>query len=302
MILAVAEAGAHLSWDLGADLRQMFAYHFMVNAFRAGTIAAVAAGAIGWFMVLRRQTFAGHTLALVGFPGASAATWLGIATVWGYFGFCIGAAVAIAALPRSDHGGGFSEESAVIGTIQAFALASGLLFVSLYHGFLNGIDALLFGSFLGVTDRQVLILALVAVVALGLLVVIGRPLLFATVDRDVAAARGLPTRVLSVVFLLLLALAVAEVSQITGSLLVFAVLVMPAAAAQQLTARPGAGIAASIGIAVLATWAGLVAAYFSPYPVGFYVTTFAFAAYLAATLRRSAGQRPSRGRVRVAAA
>ncbi|MBV8952070.1 MAG: metal ABC transporter permease, partial [Actinobacteria bacterium] len=211
----------------------------MVNAFRAGTIVAVVAGAIGWFMVLRRQAFAGHTLAVVSFPGAAGAIWLGVSATTGYFAACIVAALVIALVPRPSSAQTYSEESAVVGTVQAFALASGMLFVSLYGGFLNSVTALLFGTFLGISDRQVFTLLVVALVVTVVLAAIARPLFFATVDSDVASARGLPTRLLSIVFLVLLGCTAAEVSQITGALLVFALLVMPAASAQQLTARPG---------------------------------------------------------------
>jgi zinc/manganese transport system permease protein len=265
----------------------MFAYHFMVNAFRAGTVVAVVAGAVGWFMVLRRQAFAGHTLAVVGFPGAAGAVWLGVSAAWGYFGFCAAAALLIAALPYGA-GSGRGEESAGIGVIQAFALACGFLFVSLYHGFLNGLNTLLFGSFLGITDAQVLTLVVVGAAALAGLAVVGRPLLFASIDPDVAAARGVPVRALSVLFLLLLALTVAEVSQITGTLLVFALLVMPPATAQLLTARPGRSLVLAVGIGVAVTWAALAVAYNSAYPIGFWVTTFAFAAYAGAAVVRRA--------------
>jgi len=281
----VTASGVHFGWNLVDDARQLFEFQFMVNAFRAGTIVAVVAGAIGWFMVVRRQAFAGHTLALVGFPGAAGAVWLGVSAVWGFFGFCVGAALLIAWL-RPERGEGYSEESAGIGVVQAFALASGFLFVSLYRGFLNGINALLFGSFLGITDGQVLVLFVVAVAALAALAVVGRPLLFASIDPDVAAARGVRVRRLSVLFLVLLGLTVAEVSQITGTLLVFALLVMPAATAQLLTARPAVSMAITVLIGVVVTWLGLAVAYFTPYPIGFYVTTFAFAAYVAASVRR----------------
>ena len=213
----------------------------MVNAFRAGTIVAIVAAGIGWFMVLRRETFAGHTLSVVGFPGGAGAIWLGLAAVWGYFAFCIAAALVIAAIP-SGRARGYHEESAAIGTLQAFALACGFLFVSLYGGFANGFNALLFGSFLGVTDAQVVTLLVVGVGALLVVGAIARPLLFASVDPDVAAARGVPVRLLSVVFLVVLGVAVAEASQITGSLLVFALLVVPAATAQVVTARPVLGL------------------------------------------------------------
>ncbi len=276
-----------LGWNVGHDLSQLFALHFMVNAFRAGTIVAITAGAIGWFMVLRRQSFAGHTLALVSFPGAAGASSIGVSVTVGYFAAAIAAALCIAVVPRSATGRGYSHESAVIGTVQAFALASGALFVSLYGGFLNGLTALLFGTFLGISDGQVVTLAIVAASALLVLWAMARPLFFATVDPDVARARGVPVRLLSTVFLVLLGCGAAEVSQITGALLVFALLVMPAGAAQQLTARPAVSFALTILFSLVITWLGLGVAYFSVYPVGFFITTFGFATFVLAALSRA---------------
>ncbi len=285
---------AGLSWNVVDDVQQLLSFHFMLNALRAGTIVAVVAGAIGYFMVLRRQAFAGHTLALIGFPGAAGAIWLGISAAFGYFGLCIAGALVIAALPGggratagSGGAGGASEESAVVGTVQAFALACGFLFVSLYKGFLNGLNSLLFGTITGVTDDQVVVLLVAGAACLAVLVALGRPLLFASVDPDVARARGVPVRLLSASFLVLLAIAAAGTSQVTGSLLVFALLVAPAATASRLTARPAAGLALSIAIALLVTWVGEGIAFFSPYPIGFWVTTLAFGAFLLASAYRA---------------
>jgi zinc/manganese transport system permease protein len=261
---------------------------------RAGTIVAVLAGALGWFMVMRQQSFAGHTLAVVSFPGAAGAILAGVTAAIGYFGAAIAAAVVIALAPRSTGGHRYSQESALIGTLQAFALACGALFVSLYGGFLNSLTGLLFGTFLGISNRQVTTLLLVAVTALAVLGGIARPLFFATVDADVARARGVPVRVLSTVYLILLACAAAEVSQITGALLVFALLVMPAAAAQQLTARPAVSFSLTIVFGVLVVWLGLGFAYFSVYPVGFYVTSFGFGLYVLSGARRALSHRSSR--------
>jgi zinc/manganese transport system permease protein len=288
--------GPALSWDLSYDVQLMFSYPFMVNAFRAGTIVAVIAATIGWFMVLRRQSFAGHTLAVVGFPGAAAATWLGVATGYGYFGFCVAGALVIAALPQHTARAASAEQSAVIGTVQAFALACGYLFVSLYKGFLSGMTNLLFGTIVGITDTQVLVLLASAVPCLAVLIAIGRPLLFASVDPDLARARGVPVRKLGALFLVLLGVAAAGTSQVTGSLLVFALLVAPAATAHKLTARPGLGIAASIVFALLATWIGESLAFFTVYPIGFWVTTVSFAGYLVASLWRAVGDRAGRRR------
>jgi zinc/manganese transport system permease protein len=273
---------AGLSWNPVSDVREMLSYAFMVNALEAGTIVAVMAGVTGWFMVLRRQTFAGHALSVTAFTGASAAGLAGAPLAAGYFAFCGAGALAFAGASGRSH----SSESAAIGSFQALALGLGFLFVSLYHGILTGLDALLFGTFLGITSTQVLVLLGVASAAVLLIGLGARPLLFASVDPDVARARGVPVRLLSVGFLLVLGLSVAETSQITGALLVFALLVTPAATAHRLTARPVAGVALSVGIALLVTWLGLTLAFFSVYPVGFYVTTISFVLYVIVRLRR----------------
>jgi zinc/manganese transport system permease protein len=266
-----------------AGIGQMLSYPFMVNALLAGTIVSVMAGLMGWFMVLRRQTFAGHAVAVVGFPGAAGATLLGIGAAWGYFGFCVAAALVIAFVPRAS-GETRAEESAVTGTVQAFALASGFLFVSLYRGNLSGINALLFGNFLGITTADVSVLAAIGVISLSVLAFIGRPLLFASVDREVASAAGVPVPAISVAFLLLLGVAVAGAVQITGTLLVFGLLVAPAAAAQLLTNRPGLGLLLSPLIALAITWSALALAFWWPYPIGFFVTSLAFVVYVAARI------------------
>ena len=285
-----------LSWNPLIDLHQLFSYPFMVNALEAGTIVAVMAGITGWFMVLRRQTFAGHTLSVIAFPGAAAATLAGLPVAVGYFGFCGLGALALAVIAGSRRSN--SSESAAIGSLQALALALGFLFVSLYHGVLNGLDSLLFGTFLGITTRQVEVLVVVAVAAVSLVAVAARPLFFASVDADVARAEGVPVRLLGFGFLLVLGLSVAETSQITGALLVFALLVTPAATAHQLTSRPGLGVVLSVAFALAVTWLGLALAYFSIYPVGFYVTSLAFALYVLVRLTRaSTGRRRSIGRL-----
>ena len=290
-------AASGLTWNFVADIRQLFLFSFMVNAFRAGTIVAVMAGALGWFMVLRRQSFAGHTLAIVSFPGAAGAILLGISTTVGYFAAAIGAALVIASVPGSIGGTSRSSESAIIGTVQAFALACGALFVSLYGGFLSGLTNLLFGSFLGISPSQVIVLLTIAGAALAALALIARPLFFASVDPDVAAARGVPVRLLSGLFLVLLGCAAAEVSQITGALLVFALLVMPAATAQLITARPMTSFWLTIAIGLMVVWLGLTAAYYSVYPVGFFVTTIGFVAYGLAAAGRARAARSSRRRL-----
>jgi zinc/manganese transport system permease protein len=265
----------------------MWSLPSMVNAYRAGVVVAVLAGVVGWFMVLRRQTFAGHSIAVTGFPGAAAAVYLGLSATLGYFGFCLGSALVIALLSR---GGGVgvgerAHSSALIAVVQAVALALGALFLELYGGFLGNTSAFLFGDFLGITDTDVLTLGLVAIAVLAVMAVLGRRLLFASVDPAVAAARGVSVRRTNVLFLLVLGATVAEVSKFTGSLLVFALMVMPAAAAQHLTARPGRGLALTVLIGLLVTWFGLAWAYFGNEATGFTITTLAFGCYVAAYAR-----------------
>lgn len=267
---------------LGSDLvlsrlQQLFAYHFMQNAFLAGTMISLIAGAVGYFMVLRGQSFAGHTLANVGFAGAAGAVLLGWSPVVGLLIFGMGTALGIDLL-----GGRYTKTqwgfSVAIGTIQTFALGLGLLFVQ-YSSYAAGVYSILFGAVLGISDRDVSLIALTTVVTLVGLGAIARPLLFASIDPDVAEARGVPVRLLSRAFLVLLAFAVAQAVQVVGVLLIFSLLVTPAAIAQQVTAHPAIAICLSILLALLFTWAGLAVAYFTPYPVGFFITSFAFGTY-----------------------
>lgn len=284
MLITLAD-DVQLSWDLVADIQQLFAFHFMQNAYLAGTMVAIAAGAVGYFMVLRSQSFAGHTLAQAGFPGALGAALIGLSPVLGLIGFGLGAALLIGALSAREVKG----QDVAVGIVLAFSLGLGLLFVRLSHSNnTTGLISLLFGSVLGVSDRDLGPIAVTTVITLVTFVVIARPLLFASIDPEVAAARGVPVRLLSTLFLVLLAFAVAEAVQFVGVLLVFALLVTPAAIAQQITARPALAGGMAIILALLFTWFGLAIGYFTPYPIGFFITTFAFGTYVLVRLTRTA--------------
>ncbi len=282
---------ATLSLDLVSDFRQLTAYPFMVNALEAGTIVAVMAGVVGWFMVLRRETFAGHTLSVMAFPGATFALLLGLSAAVGYYTFCGACALVIGAAtgPRRHRG----EESAITGTVQALGLACGFLFLSLYQGVLAGYENLLFGDFLAITRGQVLTLAIVCVLALAFFAVVGRPLLFASLDGPVARASGVPVRRVSLAFMLALGLTVAATAQITGALLVFALLVAPAATAQLITPRISASLILTVLLGIAITWVGVALAYFYNRPVGFYITAVAFSVYLIARLTQTAIDHPT---------
>jgi zinc/manganese transport system permease protein len=217
---------------------------------------------------------------VVSFPGAAGAALAGLPGVAGYYIACVGAAVAMRGTGQSLRSR--TTETATIGTVQTVGLAAGFLFLSLNQHVLGGPETLLFGTFLGVTRSQVLVLLGVTVGALVLLAAAARPLLLSSVDPELARARGLAVGWIDLGFLLLLALAVGATSQITGALLVFALLVAPPAAAQLITMRPLPGMALSVGFGLLIVWLGLTAAYFTPYPVGFFITSFALGLYLLA--------------------
>jgi zinc/manganese transport system permease protein len=276
----------HLTLNLLADVRQLLAYRFMVNALEAASVVAVMAAVVGWFVVLRRETFAGHTLSAMSFPGAAAAALTGLPLAVGYFVFCVAGAATIAAAsgePRGVGRGG-AQQPAVIGAVQAGAFAVGFLLLSVYGGVLESLETLLFGSILGVTRGQVLTLTIVAVCTLAFLGVVGRPLFFASVDGALARASRVPVRALASAFLIVLALAVAATAQITGVLLVFALLVAPAAIARELTARVGLGLALSVIVGLAIAWLGLGLSYFTNYSPGFFVTSVALVLFAAARL------------------
>ncbi len=276
---------AHFSANPLTDLRALFAYPFMVHALQAGTIVAITAALIGWFVVLRRESFVCHTLSVMSFPGASGAALAGLPLASGYYAFCVAGALVVAAGARTAEGRrSLAGESAVVGTIGAVALALGFLFLSLYGGILEDLETLLFGSVVGVTSGQVGTLLIVAAASLAALVAIGRPLLYASVDERSARAAGVPVGALGVVFLVLLGLAVAAIAQVVGVLLTVALLVAPPATAQLITTRIGRGLVLAVAIALVEVWAAMTVAYFTNVALGFVVTTIALVAYGAARL------------------
>ena len=279
-----------LTFDLPSDVHQLLAYPFMVNALEAASVVAVMAAVVGWFMVLRGETFAGHTLSMMSFPGAAAAALAGLPLAVGYFAFCGVGAVIIAGAAEVSGPAGQSQRSAIIGTVGAAALAVGYLLLSLYGGVLESLESLLFGSILGVTRGQVLTLTLVAACVLVFVALAGRPLFFASVDGPLARASRVPVRSLAVAFLLVLGLAVAATVQITGVLLVFALLVAPAGIARELTTRIGLSLALSVLLGLLIACVGLGLSYYTNYSPGFFSTTLAIVMFALARAARRLGR------------
>jgi len=270
--------GNSFHWNLVDDFRQMWSFAFFQHGFEAGTVVAIVAGAIGYFVVLRRSTFAGHALSHIGFAGAAGAVVLGVDPLWGLLVLCLGAGGVIGALGQRLRG-----RDTVIGIVLAFSLGLGALFLSLYQGNdANEAVSILFGEILGVSSADVVLTLSIGALALGLICLMYRPLLFASVDEDVAEARRVPVRLLSIAFMMTLALAVAVAVQVVGVLLIFALLVTPAAIAERVTRRPGRAIAVSVAVALFSTWLGLAISWYSNYPVSFFIVTIAFVLYLLA--------------------
>lgn len=267
------------SWDLLADIQMLLHYHFMQNAYLAGTLVALAAGIIGYFMVLRDQSFAGHSLANVGFAGATGAALLGITPVVGLFIAGLLAAIGIQTLNVASRQN--RQSDIAVGAVFTASLALGFLFIHLSTSeYAANVYNVLFGNVLGISDVDVTVIAWATILLLGAFLIIARPLFFASIDPDVAASHGVPVRLLAFGYLILLALEVAVAVQVVGVLLIFSLLVTPAATAQYITTRPATAVLIAIGLALLFTWAGLAVGYITPYPVGFFITTFAFATYI----------------------
>jgi len=258
-------------------MTSLWGYAFVHQALLAGTITAIVAGAVGPFITARNMGFAVHGLAEVAFTGAAGAVLVGIAPEMGLVGACFLAALAIGLL-----GVRLRERDIAIGTVLAFGMGLGVLFLVLYTRYATEAFSILFGAILAVSVQDVLWSAGVGAVVLAALIAVYRPLHFASVDPEVAEARGVPVRLLSVVFLLIMALAVAEAVQVVGILLILSLLITPAGAARRLTAHPGRVVAYSILIAVGVTLGGIVGAVYTSWPVSFFVASLSLAAYLLA--------------------
>ena len=254
---------------------ELFRYDFGQNAFLAGTIVAIVAAIIGYFVVLRAQAFAGHALSHIGFAGATGAALLGVSSLLGMFALTLLAALGMGALGKRVRG-----RDVEIGMVLSFALGLGVLFLSLYTQYASETVGVLFGSILSVTRSDVLVMLYCGLGTLVVMAVVFRPLLFASIDPEVAQARGVPVCLLSIIFMLLLAITVAEAIEVVGVLLVFALLIAPAATAERWTHRPVTTVALAVVLSVAFTWGGLELAFNSSWPVSFYISALAALSYL----------------------
>ncbi len=255
----------------------MLQYDFMVNAFAATFIVAVVAGSIGYFMVLRGQTFAGHAMSHVGFAGATGAVLIGLSPLTGLTFFTLLAGLGIGLMGERAQ-----SRDIAIGIVLSLSLGLGLLFLHFYTSFAGQATALLFGNVLGVARDTLWIMLVMGALALVILAVIARPLTFASLQPELAEAKGISPKILGTIFMMLVALAVAESVQVVGVLLVFSLMVAPPATAMLLARRISTGIALAVLFALAQAWIGLVLAYYTNWPTTFWITLLGAVAYLAA--------------------
>ena len=268
-------SGVPFSWNPVDDLQQLFQFEFERNAYAAGTAAAIAAGVVGYFVVLRGLSFAAHSLSQIGFAGATGAMVVNADPIYGLLAVNGAGAGLIGLLGRRRQG-----RDVVVGLVLTSALGLGLLFLALSTA--QAAVPVLVGDVLGVSADEAHI---TEVAAVAIVVAVGlsyRPLLLSSLDDELAEARGARPALMSVVLLAVLAVTTSVATPIVGVLLTFALLVGPAATAAALVPRPAVAIAVSVALSVLYVWVGLAVSYWVDFPPSVFVTGLAFAGYVAA--------------------
>jgi zinc/manganese transport system permease protein len=258
------------------SIHTMLEYDFIQNALIASGIAAIVAGVVGYFVVIRGQTFAGHALSHIGFAGATGSGLIGLDPIWGMLGFTLAAGAGMGML-----GERISTRDVAIGVVLSLALGFGLLFLHFHTSFAAQATAILFGNILAVEPSMIGTLTIMGTANLVALAAIMRPLVFASLQPELAEAKGVPIRLVSTMFLVIVAGAVSECAQIVGVLLVFTLMVGPPAAAQRLTSRFWSGIALSAALALAEAWLGITLAFYSDWPVSFCISLLSALGYFA---------------------
>jgi zinc/manganese transport system permease protein len=260
---------------------------FMQHALIGGSLVAVAAGLLGYFVITRQNAFAAHALAHIGFPGATGAILIGAPVTLGLAVFCVGGGLLIGLFGRR-----VADREMATGTILALATALGVLFASLASANASTTTSVLFGNLLAISDDQLLVYGAFTLAVVGTLAVLARPLVFASVDPAVAEARGVPVRALGLAFVVLLALTITMAVQVVGTLLLFALVVTPAATALRITARPARVALIAVALALAAVWGGLVLSAMVDLPPSFFIVSLAVLAWV--VVLALGGRRPNR--------
>jgi zinc/manganese transport system permease protein len=254
---------------------EMFSYDFMRNAFIAGTLAAIVSSIMGYFMVLRAQAFASHALSHIGFAGAAGAALIGLSPPTGQLLLTLMAAISMGTM-----GERIGKSDVAIGITLAFSLGLGILFLYFYSNYAGRAMSILFGDLLSVSPKLLKTMLIYSLVSITGLIVIAKPLLFATLEPELAEAKGVSLHLISILFLILVSIAITEASQVVGILLVFALLIGPAACAICCTKTfwKGLGISVVLGLAIV--WLGIFLTYYTNWPVSFWISTLSFICYL----------------------
>jgi len=246
---------------------------FMIHAWEVGTIVAIVAGVVGFFVVLRDSAFPAHAIPNGAFAGAAGASLIGVSTLIGLGVFAAAGALAIAALGRR------TRNDVATALVLVGMLAVGAAFLSQSTSYEPEVFSLLFGQILGVGTNQLLPVAVVGLGSCLIVIALARPLLLSSLTPDIARARGLRTDGLNVVFLLIVAAVTTIAVPVVGTLLMFTLMIGPPAAARGFTKRPVVALCLSALIAVVVLWAAIASAYAMNWPVGFFVGIFSALAY-----------------------
>lgn len=265
---------------MNETLTHLFAYEFMRHAFFAGTMAAVLAGIVGYFVIIRRLAFAAHALGHIGFAGASGALLAGLSPMTGQLILTLLAAIGIGTLGERAN-----KSDMAIGIILSFSLGLGTLFLHFYNGYAGQAGIILFGNLLGVSIQDIRLMAWLIVSSLFAIGVMAKRLLFSSIDPEIAEAKGVSRYWMSIFFLVILCVAVVLASQVVGVILVFTLLIGPAAIAVQWSHHTFTGIIISIFLSVAVVWTGIILAYFSDWPISFWITAIVFLMYLPIALK-----------------
>jgi zinc/manganese transport system permease protein len=258
----------------------LFGYEFMRHAFMAGTVAAIISGVVGYFVIIRNLSFASHALGHIGFAGASGALLLGLSPITGQLLLTLLAAMGMGAL-----GDRLSKNDMVIGIILSFCLGLGSLFLYFYGGYAGQAMIILFGNLLGVSTHDLKLMTWLAVLSLLAIGIIAKQLLFTSLEPELAEARGISLFWIAIVFILIMATAVTLASQVVGIILVFTLVIGPAAISVKWTQRFWSGMILSVLLSVAVVWIGIVLSYMTDWPISFWISGLVFVSYLLSLAR-----------------
>ncbi|QNT77783.1 metal ABC transporter permease [Entomobacter blattae] len=258
----------------------------MRYAFLAATVISVLCGITGYFLVIRQQNFSAHALAHIGFAGATGAALVGISSFLGIITFTLLGGMVIGGFDSSSH----FRRDIITGLTLSFSLGLGTLFLYFYPGYATKITSLMFGNIFGMSKNDLFLLYLLALVCGGMIIIAFKPLLYTSLLPEISRSQGFSPRFWSIIFLSLLSITVSECAQITGILLVFTLLVGPAASALNLSVHPMKAIGLSVLMALGCSWGGIALSWYSDWPVSFWISFLSLMAYLLSLLFMKVGR------------